>query len=342
MTTATENAPAAPTRRAGGQRLLRYLGRRLAQAAITLIAIVILNFVILHMAPGDAVDVLAGDAGGADAEFVAQLRRSYGLDQPLYVQVYRYLANVAQLNFGFSFRNNVSVLELIMDRLPATLLLMLASITLSFTAGVLLGVFAARRVNTFADNAVSVLALLCYATPLFWFGLMAIVLFTVKLGWLPGNGMYTIAADYNWLEAALDVGRHLILPASSLALFHMAVYTRLMRASMLEVYGLDYIRTARAKGLSARRIAFRHVLPNAILPMVTMLGLQIGALLGGAVLIETVFGWPGLGRLAFDAILQRDLNLLIGILLFASALVIIANLITDLVYAWLDPRIEVA
>jgi len=342
MTMATESVGAATARRAGRQRLARYLARRLGQAAITLVAIVVLNFVILHLAPGDAIDVLAGEAGGADAEFIAQLRRAYGLDQPIYVQMAQYLWNVAQLNFGFSFRNNVSVLELIMSRLPATLLLMLASIIVSFTLGVLLGVFAARRVNTFADNAVSVLALLCYATPLFWFGLMAIVLFTVKLDLLPGNGMYTIAANYNWFEAALDVGRHLILPATSLALFHMAVYTRLMRASMLEIYGLDYIRTARAKGLSQRRIAFRHVLPNAILPMVTMLGLQIGALLGGAVLVETVFGWPGLGRLAFDAILQRDHNLLIGILLIGSALVIVANIVTDLVYAWLDPRIEVA
>jgi len=342
MTMATESVGAASARRAGRKRLVRYLVRRLGQAAITLVAIVVLNFVILHLAPGDAIDVLAGEAGGADAEFIAQLRQSYGLDQPIYVQMAQYLWNVAQLNFGFSFRNNVSVLELIMSRLPATLLLMLASIVMSFTLGVLLGVFAARRVNTFADNAVSVLALLCYATPLFWFGLMAIVLFTVKLDLLPGNGMYTIAANYNWFEAALDVGRHLVLPATSLALFHMAVYTRLMRASMLEIYGLDYVRTARAKGLSQRRIAFRHVLPNAILPMVTMLGLQIGALLGGAVLVETVFGWPGLGRLAFDAILQRDHNLLIGILLIGSALVIVANIVTDLVYAWLDPRIEVA
>lgn len=338
---ATDSVPTA-AKRGSRQRLLRYLLRRLGQAAITLIAIVVLNFVILHLAPGDAIDVLAGEAGGAGPEYLEQMRKAYGLDQPIYVQMVQYLWNVVQLNFGFSFRNNVSVLELIMSRLPATLLLMLASIIISFTAGILLGVFAARRVNTFADNAVSVLALLCYATPLFWFGLMAIVLFTVKLGWLPGNGMYTIAANFNWFEATLDVLRHLALPALSLALFHMAVYTRLMRASMLEVYGLDYIRTARAKGLSQRRVAFRHVLPNAILPMVTMLGLQIGALLGGAVLIETVFGWPGLGRLAFDAILQRDHNLLIGILLFGSALVIVANIVTDLVYAWLDPRIEVA
>ena len=328
--------------RTDGSRLVRFLARRSAQAALTLLAIVMLNFLIVHLAPGDAIDVLAGEFGGADTAYLEKLRRSYGLDQPLYIQLFQYLFNVAQLNLGFSFRNNMPVFELIMTRLPATLLLMVASMLLSFSAGLLLGVFSARRVNTFADDAVSVLALLCYATPLFWFGLMAIVLFTVKLNLLPGNGMYTIGANLGWFAAALDVARHMVLPACSLALFHMAVYTRLMRASMLEIFGLDYIRTARAKGLSQRRIAFRHVLPNAILPMVTMLGLQVGSLLGGAVLVETVFGWPGLGRLAFDAILQRDHNLLIGILLLGSALVVIANLLTDLLYAWLDPRIEVA
>jgi len=229
-----------------------------------------------------------------------------------------------------------------MGRLPNTLLLMLSAFFIAVTLGILLGWIMAIFANRWPDRLLTACVLLLYSAPGFWVGLMAIVLFTVKLDLLPGNGMYTIAANYNWFEAALDVGRHLILPATSLALFHMAVYTRLMRASMLEIYGLDYIRTARAKGLSQRRIAFRHVLPNAILPMVTMLGLQIGALLGGAVLVETVFGWPGLGRLAFDAILQRDHNLLIGILLIGSALVIVANIVTDLVYAWLDPRIEVA
>ena len=328
--------------RAGRNRVARFLARRSAQATLTLLAIVVLNFIIVHLAPGDAIDVLAGEFGGADAQYLEKLRRSYGLDQPIYVQLFQYLVNVVQLDFGFSFRNNMPVFELIMTRLPATLLLMVASMLLSFTAGLLLGVFSARRVNTFADDAVSVLALLCYATPLFWFGLMAIVLFTVKLNLLPGNGMYTIGANLGWFAATLDVGRHLVLPACSLALFHMAVYTRLMRASMLEIFGLDYIRTARAKGLSQGRIAFRHVLPNAILPMVTMLGLQVGSLLGGAVLVETVFGWPGLGRLAFDAILQRDHNLLLGILLMSSALVVAANLATDLVYLLLDPRIEVA
>ena len=187
---------------------------------------------------------------------------------------------------------------------------------------------------------ISVLALLCYAVPLFWFGLMAIVLFTVKLGWLPGDGMFTIGANYGWFGDTLDVARHLILPAASLALFHMAVYTRLMRASMLEVYGLDYVRTARAKGA----VAAPRGRPSCAAECDPADGLDgrraDRPMLGGAVLVETVFGWPGLGRLAFDAIFQRDYNLLLGILLFSSVLVVATNFVVDLLYGWLDPRIE--
>jgi peptide/nickel transport system permease protein len=318
----------------------RYLARRLLQAGFSVVAIIVLGFALLHLAPGDPVDVLAGEFGTASPEYLMQLRHEFGLDRPLSIQLLTYFENVLQLNLGFSQRNNMTVLDLILSRLPATLLLMTTSIALSFFAGLVLGVAAARRVNKLADNLISVFALLCYAIPLFWLGLMAIVLFTVKLGLLPGDGMFTIGADYGWFGYTLDVARHLILPAASLALFHMAVYTRLMRASMLEVYSLDYVRTARAKGLTQRRVALAHVLPNAILPMVSMVGVQIGPMLGGAVLVETVFGWPGLGRLAFDAILQRDYNLLLGILLFSSMLVVVTNFVIDLIYGWLDPRIE--
>jgi peptide/nickel transport system permease protein len=321
-------------------KFVRYLSRRLLQAGTSVLAVVVLGFMLLHLAPGDPVDVLAGEFGAASPEYLAQLRSEYGLDRSLPIQLLSYLENVVQLNLGYSFRDNTTVLDLILSRLPATLLLMTSSIALAFVAGLVLGVIAAQHVNRFADNLISVVALLCYAVPLFWFGLMAIVLFTVKLGWLPSDGMFTIGANYGWFGDTLDVARHLILPAASLALFHMAVYTRLMRASMLEAYGLDYVRTARAKGVSRRRVAIRHVLPNAILPMVSMVGVQIGPMLGGAVLVETVFGWPGLGRLAFDATFQRDYNLLLGILLFSSVLVVATNFVIDLFYGWLDPRIE--
>ena len=335
--------PASAGWRRGGtrRRFLRFLARRLAQAALAVVLIAIINFLILQLAPGDAVDVLAGEAGAADAGYVTELRQRFGLDQPLPVQLGRYLLNIARLDLGYSFRHNMPVATLIAQRLPATLLLIVASLGIAFLGGIVLGATAARKVNTLADNVISVLALLAYATPLFWLGLMLLILFTLKLELLPGGGMITIGATGTVIEQAFDVLRHLILPAATLSLFYMATYTRLMRASMLEVFGMDYVRTARAKGISERRVVYRHVLRNAVLPMITMLGIQIGSLLGGAVVVEVVFGWPGLGRLAFEAIFQRDFNLLLGILLLSSCLVIVVNLLVDIAYSRLDPRIEV-
>jgi peptide/nickel transport system permease protein len=314
----------------------------MAQAVPIVLGIAVFNFALLHLAPGDAADVLAGEAGGATPEYVQQLRSRFGLDQPLPVQLGRYLLNVARLDLGFSFRHNMPVSELIFSRLPATLLLMVSAIALAFGLGVLLGVTAARRVNRLADNLISVAALLVYATPIFWLGLMMILLFSVHLGWLPSGGMVTVGADLAGLARAADVARHVVLPAVALSLFYTALYTRLMRASMLEVFNLEFVTTARAKGLGERAVAWRHVLRNALLPMVTMLGLQTGSLLGGSVLVETVFGWPGLGRLAFEAVLQRDHNLLLGILLLSSVLVVAVNMVVDMLYAVLDPRIEAA
>jgi peptide/nickel transport system permease protein len=268
------------------------------------------------------------------------MKAKFGLDQPLYVQLGRYLANVASLDLGFSFRHNMAVTDLIAGRLPATLLLMVMAVALAFVVGIVLGVTAARHVRKPIDSIVSVVALLAYATPIFWIGLMMILLFSVNLGWLPSGGMQTIGADLQGAAYVWDIAQHLVLPTLTLALFYLALYTRLMRASMLEVYGQDFVTTARAKGLDERRVAYRHVFRNAVLPMVTMLGLQVGSLLGGSVLVETVFGWPGLGRLAFEAVFQRDHNLLLGILLISSLLVVGVNVLVDLVYAKLDPRIE--
>lgn len=321
-------------------RVIRTVRRRLLQVIPVILGIVVFNFALLHMAPGDAVDVIAGESGAADEEYVALLRQQYGLDQPLPVQLGRYLWQVLQLDLGHSFRHNMPVLDLILERLPATLLLMLAGLSLSLALGIGLGVLAAWRVRTPTDTAISIFALLSYATPTFWIGLMFILLFGVTLGWLPTTGMESIGAGHTGLARALDVGRHMLMPGVTLALFYMAIYTRLMRASMLEVYGQDYVRTAQAKGLADGRIAFKHVLRNALLPVVTMAGLQVGSLLGGSVLVETVFGWPGLGRMAYDAVFQRDFNLLLGILLLSSVLVVVANLIVDMLYALLDPRIE--
>ncbi len=322
--------------------MTRYIVRRLLQSIPAIFGIIIINFFVLHLAPGDAADVLAGEAGAATEAYMEQLRETFGLDQPLYIQLYEYVANILQLNLGYSFRHNMPAFDLIVDRLPATLWLMLSAISLAIGLGILLGVTSARFVNTMIDRVNSILALLCYSTPVFWIGLMMIVLFSVNLRWLPSGGFETIGAGYTGIERLLDILAHTLMPALSLSLFYLAVYARLMRASMLEVYRLEFVTTAHAKGLSPTRVAFKHVLRNALLPVVTMAGLHLGALLGGAVVVEVVFSWPGIGRLAFDAILQRDFNLLLSVLVLSSILVILANLVVDLIYAWLDPRIELS
>lgn len=318
-----------------------FVVRRLIQAVPIVLSIVVLNFLILKLAPGDAATVLAGEAGSATPEYMAELRQKFGLDQPVYVQLLTYLKNVVLLDLGYSFRHDQPVLDLILGRLGPTLLLMGATIAIAVGFGVLLGLTAAVALNTWKDNLITVFALVSYATPLFWVGLMLIVVFSIKLDWLPTSGMETIGAFHEGWTLVVDVARHLILPAITLALFYLALYTRLMRASMLEQAGMDYVTTARAKGLTETRITYRHVLRNAILPVLTMAGVQVGSLLGGSVIVESVFGWPGLGLLAFDALFARDLNLLLGIFLLSAVLVVVINLLVDFIYTLVDPRIEV-
>ncbi|WP_420992161.1 ABC transporter permease [Cupriavidus sp. 30B13] len=320
--------------------LLGFLRRRLLQVVPVVLGIALLNFLILQLAPGDVVDVLAGEAGAATPEYMARLRASFGLDQPVYLQLAHYLWNVATLNLGFSYRQNMPVFTLIMDRLPATLLLMALAMGFALVLGVALGVVSALRVQRWQDNAISLVVLVAYAMPTFWLGLMAIVLFSARLGWLPSGGMTDIGAAYTGLAHVLDVARHAVLPALTLATFYLAVYAKLVRTAMLELYGADFIRTARAKGAGEARITLFHALRNALLPLVTMLGYQVASLLSGAVLVESVFGWPGLGRLAFESILARDFNLLLGILLLSSILVTLINIAVDVVYAMLDPRVQ--
>ena len=318
----------------------RMVARRLLKALPLLLAVVVFNFILLKLAPGDAAEVLAGESGASTPEYLAELRARFGLDRPFHIQLGNYVWKLAQLDLGYSFRHNQSVLQLILGRLPATLLLMASGLLVAVTLGGWLGVMASRKVNSLRDNLISLFAMLAFATPVFWMGLMMIVLFSVHLGWLPSSGMESIGAGHQGLARVLDVARHMIMPVATLSLFYVAVYTRIMRASMLEVFNQDYVTTARAKGLSERRITFRHVLRNALLPVVTLVGVQIGGMLGGSVLVETVFSWPGLGRLAFEAVFQRDLNLLLGILLLCSFVVILANIAVDLAYSWLDPRIR--
>ncbi|AWU96178.1 ABC transporter permease [Azospirillum ramasamyi] len=315
---------------------------RLVKAAVILIAIVVMNFFLVHAAPGDPAMVMAGEAGAADEKFVAQLREQFGLDRPILEQLGTYVGKIVQGDLGFSYRQQRPVWDILAERLPATLVLTLTAFVLALALGVALGTLAAVKVGTWADSAITVVALLAYATPIYWIGLMLSLLFSIQLGWLPAFGYETVGAGYTGLAHVADVAKHMILPVVTLALFYMASYARLTRASMLEVRGLDFIKTAKAKGLSQGRIVTRHVLRNAILPVITVAGIQAGQLVGGSILIETVFAWPGIGRLAFEAVLQRDYQVLLGIFLVTSIMVIFFNILTDILYGLVDPRIQVS
>jgi peptide/nickel transport system permease protein len=320
-------------------RVLSLAGRRLAASIPTLVLILIGIFLLLQLAPGDTVDAMMAQMGGGDAATAKQLREFYGLDLSVWAQLGNYLWRLVRFDLGFSAIYGKPVSTVIAERLPATILLMTASLSLAFFFGLLLGVAAARRVNRWQDTLISTLGLFFYAMPTFWFGLMAIVVFAIHLQWLPAGGFEDITVGLTGIARTLDIARHLVLPVLTLGLFYMAIYLRIMRGSMLEVLNLDFVRTARAKGLDETRIVSRHVLRNALLPMVTLIGLQAGTMLGGSVVVESVFSLPGLGRLAYESVVQRDLNTLLGIVFVSALLVIAVNFIVDLLYARLDPRI---
>jgi peptide/nickel transport system permease protein len=319
----------------------QYVLRRAAQALPLVLGLIVFTFGLVHLAPGDPALMLAGEAGGTTAEILAAVRAEYGLDKSLPAQLAIYLGKVAVGDLGYSYAYRRPVIEMVAERVPATALLVGTATVLAIVAGVGLGVLAACRPTSILVASVDVLSLFGFATPIFWTGIMLLLLFSVHLPWFPSHGMSTIGAPTAGLVgAALDVGHHLVLPAVTLGVVYMALYSRLMRASMQSVLGADFIRAARAKGLSERAIVAKHALRNAFLPVLTVAGIQIGQVLAGAILVETVFGWPGMGRLLLDAIFRRDYPLLIGIVILSSVVVIVVNLVTDLLYGILDPRIR--
>ena len=321
--------------------LLKQFAVRVGYALMLLLAVVVLNFTLIHIAPGDIADTIAGAAGGTTAETLAQIRADYGLDRPFPVQLGIYLGNVARLDFGYSFFFNTPVTSLIAERLPATLLLVFTAQALALVIGVVLGVISARRPNGLLSHFVTLLALFGYSAPVFWTGIMLLIALSLLLPLFPVAGMIDATLlDAPLWRRVLDVAHHLFLPAISLASIFLALYSRLCRASMLEVLGADYIRTARAKGLSETDTVYRHALKNALGPVVTLAGLQFSAVVSGAVLVETVFSWPGLGTLALQSILARDTPTILGILFFSALVVIVGNLLTDLVLRLIDPRIR--
>ena len=319
---------------------LAWLGRRLAHAFGLILAVLVLNFVLVHLAPGDPADTIAGEMGGTSPEIIAAIRARYGLDRSLPEQLANYLGHVLRGDLGYSYYFNQSVVSLISARMGATALLVVSAILLALVLGTWLGVLAARNPRGIAAQFVAVFSVAGFAAPVFWTALMLLLLFASVLPWFPVGGMQSDVRPQHGLGYVADVAHHLALPAITLALIYMAQYSRQVRAGMLQALTADYVRTARAKGLREMRVVYRHALRNALIPVITIAGLQFGQVLAGAVLVETVFSWPGLGRLAYDSILRRDSPTLLGILLASASMVIVANLLTDAAYRLADPRMR--
>lgn len=314
--------------------------QRVGWGLLLLAAVLVLNFALISIAPGDIADTIAGDMGGADAEVLEEIRTRYGLDQPIYVQLGRYMANVLTFDLGYSYFYNAPVTELILEKLPATLLLVFSAQILAVVTGTMLGVLAAKKPNGLVSLVVTFLSLFGFAAPVFWTGILLIILFVSIFPIFPIGGMVDVTIEGGWFIRTLDVLHHLILPMITLASIFLALYSRLARASMLEVLGADYVRTARAKGVPEQTVLYKHALRNALGPVVTVAGLQFSAVISGAVVVETVFSWPGLGTLALQSILARDTPTIMGILFFSSLVVVIFNILTDIALRLIDPRIK--
>ena len=320
---------------------MKQIAARIAWSVGLILAVIVMCFSLVHLAPGDAALVIAGESGAGDPELIEQIREDLGLDDPYLVQLSRYVGDVASGDFGTSYRFNEPVTSLIGDRIWPTILLVTTALVFAIVIGVLVGIFTARRPESPVSHGVTVFSLVGYSMPVFWTGYLLIIAFASNVRWFPVAGMRDVRFEGNRFEEWLDIAHHLVLPALTLGLIYLAQYSRLSRASMLEVLQSDYVRTARAKGLAERKVVYKHALRNAVIPVITIAGLQFGALLSGALLVETVFNWPGLGRLAADSVFQRDAPVLLGVLICSAALVVVINILTDVVYRMIDPRIRV-
>ncbi len=325
--------------------MIRYILKRAVALLFTLLGVSVIVFLLVHLAPGDPVRIMLGEQ--ARPTDVERLNRIYGFDRPLPVQYARWIGNALRGDLGVSIRSQTSVLELVAQRLPATVELAVASLVLAVLIGIPLGVLAAVTRNTPIDFASMIAALIGVAAPNFWVGLILLSTVAANVGWIPvfGRGpgvIEALAALFTRFEVGplYDALRHLLLPAIAIGTSIMALITRLTRSTMLEVLNLDYVRTARAKGLRRVRVVFVHALRNALLPVVTVIGVQFGALLGGAIVTEVVFAWPGIGRLIVDSISQRDFPVVQGSILLLAAVFVLVNLVVDLSYGLINPRIR--
>ena len=316
-----------------------YIFRRILHAFPLLICVVTFNFALLHLAPGDPVQAFIGEFP-APPVLVEEIKRAFGLDKPIYIQLGVYVLNILRGDLGYSFYYRQPVLDVILARVPATLQLMLPALIFSALMGIWLGILSARKPYSLFDNVFSVVALVGYCLPVFWLGQLLMLFFSIQLGWLPAQGLTTLGTEISGFAAVKDRVAHTLLPVLALSIRHLAINARIMRSSMLEVSFEDYVVLARSKGLRENKVVFSHMVPNALLPVVTIIGLDLGFVFTGTLLVETVFGWPGIGRLMYESILRRDYPVLMANLLITTVLVVIVNLIVDLIYAWLDPRVK--
>ena len=312
---------------------------RLVYAFVLLFAVLVLNFTLMHLAPGDVADTISQSMGGADEELLIEIRKDYGLDQPYFQQLATYIGKVLRFDLGHSFFFNEPVSKLVLERVPATLLLVITAQILALLLGVVLGVYSARKPNGMMSHFVTFFALFGYSAPVFWTGILLLIAFSLHIPLFPVAGMRDVTIEGNFWIHAIDVMKHMVLPVVTLASIFLALYSRLARATMIETLGTDFVRTARAKGLPERQVVYKHALRNSLSPVVTLAGLQFSAVVSGAVLVEAVFSWPGLGTLAFQSIIARDTPTILGILFFSALVVIIGNLLTDLALRFVDPRV---
>jgi peptide/nickel transport system permease protein len=315
--------------------MTRYLARRLFQALPLLVGITLVSFVLMKLAPGGPLSIYAEGGGSARAD-VAQIRAQLGLDDPVPVQYARWVGNLLRGDWGNSFVTYEPVVSRIAERLPSTLYLMAIAFVLMLLIAIPLGVLSAVRQYSWIDYIVSAFAFAGQSAPPFWFGLLAILLFSVQLGWLPTSGASSLGAGFDLGDRLL----HLVMPAGVLAFVFAGGYTRYIRAAMLEVLHRDYIRTARAKGLREEAVVVGHAFKNAAQPVVTLLAIDLPELFTGAVVVETIFAWPGMGRLYLESVVRLDYPVLMAILTISAGLIIVSNLLADVVYAYLDPRVR--
>ena len=321
--------------------LRNYIIRRFLIIIPLLIGISVITFSILRVAPGDPITTLYGAANPQVPQYVLdRIKVKMGLDKPLWLQYIIWLKGMITGNFGFSYVNGKPVIELIKARIWNTMKLALSSLLFSVGLSVLLGSISAIKRGSIFDYVCSIGSLFGISMPSYWIGMIAILIFSLRLGWFPTIGVRTLGANLSATERLVDEFSHMVLPTVILGLGSLAFQTRLMRASMLQILGQDYIRTARAKGLKERKVIYKHVLRNALLPVVTLVGLQIGFIISGSVLVETIFAWPGIGRLIIEAAKARDYSVIMGVNMIISTMVLFANLFTDILYAYLDPRIK--